>query len=328
VRATMRHAPAFTARGPLPLRACVHAPPYSVHPTCPPAPPIRDHCTVPHGMHAAPCSVPSLAPLIADCCTVPTAHMRAAPSRTMPPLRQHELKKLVRKLGASSPPGEQAQALAVIKQACRADPDMHFRAAIVAVGAIPLLVPLLGHESPAEVQQDAAYILWRLSLIRQNVATIAAAGAIPLLVQLLTPGSPAVVQERAARTLANIASDDYVVTVASAGAIPHLVQLMAPSSPVLVQVAAVGAIGIIARHAGNAASIAAAGAIPLLVQFLDPGDGPPALMQGVAAETLRFLTVNADGGHHHIGRCCPPAGAASKAWPSGWRAADCSRRTV
>jgi hypothetical protein len=80
--------------------------------------------------------VPSLAPLIADRCTVPTAHMRAAPSRTMPPLGQQNLKKLVRKLGASSQPGEQAQALAVISKACRAGQDLHFRAAIVAVGAI------------------------------------------------------------------------------------------------------------------------------------------------------------------------------------------------
>jgi hypothetical protein len=101
-------------------------------------------------------------------------------------------------------------------------------------------------------------------------------------------------QESAAALLANIAdtNDEYVV--ASAGAIPHLVQLMAPSSPVMVQVTAEGAIGALARHAGNAAIIAAAGAIPLLVQFLDPGDGPPAMMQRMAAETLRCLAVNAE----------------------------------
>jgi hypothetical protein len=137
---------------------------------------------------------------------------------------------------------------------------------------------------------------FELSLIRENVATIAAAGAIPLLVQLLKPGSPADVQEKASGTLAKIAdtNDEYVVTIASAGAIPHLVQLMAPSSPVLLQVTAVSAIRALARHAGNAASFAAAGAIPLLVQFLDPGDGPPAVMQGMAAGALFFLAVNAE----------------------------------
>jgi hypothetical protein len=112
----------------------------------------------------------------------------------MPPLHQQNLRKLVRKLGASSQAGEQAQALAVIKQVCRAGQDLHLQAAIVAVGAIPLLVPLLGPGSPAEVHEDAAYILWCLSLMSDNVATIAAACAIPLLVQLLKTGSPADMQ--------------------------------------------------------------------------------------------------------------------------------------
>jgi hypothetical protein len=200
----------------------------------------------------------------------------------------------VRKLGASSHPGEQAQALLEIAKACSDDPDLHIRAAIVAVGAIPLLVPLLGPGSPSEVQQDAAFVLGRLSEISENVVTLASAGAIPLLVQLLMPGSTADVQEIAARTLANIACDDYVVTIASAGAIPLMIQLMTPSSPVMVQVSTVFALSALARHAGNAASIAAAGAIPLLVQFLDPGDGPPAAMQGVAAGTLHLLAVNAE----------------------------------
>jgi hypothetical protein len=63
--------------------------------------------------------------------------------------------KLVRKLGANSQPGEQAQALDVIWKACDED-DCHFLAAIVAVGVIPLLVPLLGPGSPAEVQELAS----------------------------------------------------------------------------------------------------------------------------------------------------------------------------
>jgi hypothetical protein len=273
--------------------ACMHP-----HTACTPRAPMHHPSMTtarsPHGMHAAPC-MPLVAPLISDRCTAPTAHMRAAPSRTMPPVRQQNWKKLVRKLGANSQPGEQAQALAEICKACRVDPDLHFRAAIVAVGAIPVLVPLLGPGSPAELQQDAAFVLWLLSEISENVATIAAAGAIPLLVQLLKPGSPAYVQAKAAALLMHIAVDDNcVVTIASAGAIPHLVRLMAPSSPVLVQVSAVSAISALARHAGNAAIIAAAGAIPLLVQFLDPGDGPPAVMQYLASGTLGYLAVNAE----------------------------------
>jgi hypothetical protein len=66
----------------------------------------------------------------------------------MPPLRPQNLRKLVRKLGANSQPGEQAQALAVIKEGCSEGrceaEEYHFQAAIIAVGAIPLLVQLLG----------------------------------------------------------------------------------------------------------------------------------------------------------------------------------------
>jgi hypothetical protein len=63
----------------------------------------------------------------------------------------------VRKLAQ---PGEQAQALADIWEGCRVDESFHFQAAIVAVGAIPLLVvPLLGPGSRADVQELAARIL-------------------------------------------------------------------------------------------------------------------------------------------------------------------------
>jgi hypothetical protein len=87
--------------------------------------------------------------------TFPSACMPAAPSRTMPP-RQQNLGKLVRKLGANSPPGEQLQALVAITEGCREGEDFHFLAAIVAVGAIPLLVPLLGPGPRADVEWSAA----------------------------------------------------------------------------------------------------------------------------------------------------------------------------
>jgi hypothetical protein len=180
--------------------------------------------------------------------------MSAAPPRAMPPLRQQNLRKLVRKLGASSQPGEQAQALAVIREGIREDEDFHFEAAIVAVGAIPLLVQLLGPGSPAGVQEDATAILMVF----------------------------------AASTDAN------KVAIVAAGAIPLLVQLMGPASPVMVQVYATNAIMYLVEIAEHLASISAAGAIPLLVQFLDPGDGPPAFMQEMAADTLGTLAFNAE----------------------------------
>jgi hypothetical protein len=106
--------------------------------------PLCSHARIP--MHASTPRAPSHAPHIADRCTVPSACTHAAPPRTMPPLRPQNLRKLVRKLAQ---PGEQLQALAVIKEeGCCEREDFHFRAAIVAVVAIPLLVPLLGPGSP------------------------------------------------------------------------------------------------------------------------------------------------------------------------------------
>jgi hypothetical protein len=73
------------------------------------------------------------------------------------------------------------------------------------------------------------------------------------------------------------------------------VQLMGPAAPVKVQVYATQVIMFLAEIADHVASISAAGAIPRLVQFLDPGDGPPAVMQGFAAATLGCLAaVNAE----------------------------------
>jgi hypothetical protein len=170
----------------------------------------------------------------------------------MPPLRQQNVNKLVRKLRANSPPREQAQALTVIKKGCREGADFHFQAALVALGAIPLLVSLLGPGSPADVQELAIEILAMLS----------------------------------------VSADDNRVAIAAAGAIPLLVQLMGPGSPVMVQCHAVSLTSILALNTEIAARIAAAGAIPLLVQFLDPGDGPPVRMQGMAAQALAGIAEN------------------------------------
>jgi hypothetical protein len=220
----------------------------------------------------------------------------------MPPLRQQNLRKLVRKLGENSQPGEQAEALAMIMEGCE---DDVLRAAIVAFGGIPLLVQLLGSGSPAQVQIDAAGTLYRLAVLTttaeiatnatKNVVLIAAAGAIPLLVALLKPGSPTDVQRIATAALGALAvNDETIASIVSYGAIPLLVQLLGPSSPVMAQVFAVDAILNLTQKAEAASSIAASDAIPLLVQLLDPGDGPPAMMQGTAAAVLRNLAENSE----------------------------------
>jgi hypothetical protein len=191
----------------------------------------------------------------------------------MPPLRQQNVKKLVRKLRANSPPGEQAQALAVIEEGCREGADLHFQAAIVAVGAIPLLVPLLGPGSPADVQELAAKILANLTHHDAD-NRIAASGAIPLLVQLLGPGSPVMVQVYAVElTMALAVDTEIAARIAAEGAIPLLVQFLDPGDgpPALMQGMAAQTLGRIAANDKDASAIASAGAIPLLVLILKHG---------------------------------------------------------
>jgi hypothetical protein len=89
----------------MPSRKRMHAPPMRPH--TPPIPrctvPIPDRCTKMDGMSSLQHHAPP---------------MRAAPSHTMPPRRQRNLMKLVRKLAH---PGEQAQALADIWEGCAED---------------------------------------------------------------------------------------------------------------------------------------------------------------------------------------------------------------
>jgi hypothetical protein len=166
------------------------------------------------------------------------------------------LKKLVRKLGANAQPGEQLQALTVIKEGCS---DVHFQAAIV-VGAIPLLVPLLGPGSPAEVQELAAGILAYLAQgADANKVAIAAAGAISLLVHLMGPSSPVMVQVHATALSTLAINDENAAQIASAGAIPLLVQFLDPGGGPPAAMAA-AALGLLAVHSEDAATVAAGAA--------------------------------------------------------------------
>ena len=56
---------------------------------------------------------------------------------------------------------------------------------VIAAGALPALVALLGARSASAVQEVAAGVLWNLSFNADNHVKIAAAGAIPPLVALL-----------------------------------------------------------------------------------------------------------------------------------------------
>ncbi|KAG1673412.1 hypothetical protein FOA52_002177 [Chlamydomonas sp. UWO 241] len=199
----------------------------------------------------------------------------------MPPRTSLDLANLVRKLGDAS----QTEAHQKIEALCRNRDDPGIHAAVVAAGAIPLLLQLLEPGSATLARKSAAATLTYLARTPEIAVAITTAGAIPRLVQLLEPGSE--VQRGAAGVLSNLAlNSQNRATIAAAGAIPRLVQMLGSGSPDAVQCRAAVALMSLAMLAENAVTIAAAGATPLLVQLLS---GPPNQAQR-AAGALRTLT--------------------------------------
>ena len=142
-------------------------------------------------------------------------------------------------------------------------------AELVAAGAIPLLVALLGPKRTATVREAAAGALMNLITNADSTAKLVAAGGIPPLVALLGAKGMQVaaaesVQEAAADTLRRIAfGSDNQVKVAAAGAIPRLVALLGTKRTAAVQEAAAGALWSLAHNnAGNMVKISTAGATP------------------------------------------------------------------
>jgi hypothetical protein len=169
--------------------------------------------------------------------------------------------------------------------------DQANQASIVAAGAIPRLVQLLGgaDSSPAAVQQEYAVgVLRNLAVSADNHAPIMAAGAIPRLVQLLRPDSSPSVHEHATKVLSILATafPAAIPDISAAdGAIiiPRLVQLLGPGSSDDVHNNASKALLELSAVVANKPVIAAAGAVPLLVQLLGPGssDGVHAYAAGL-----------------------------------------------
>lgn len=145
--------------------------------------------------------------------------------------------------------------------------------AIIAAGALPLLVALLQSDKSA-VQEAAAHALRSLAIgsvsnDEQNKEAIIAAGAVPLLVALLRPYQPEV-QRRATQALEGLAEGSQLSrdAIIAAGALPCLVALLRSDHPEAnVPYTAAATLKRIAegsQHNKNA--IIAAGAMPLLVE--------------------------------------------------------------
>lgn len=141
-------------------------------------------------------------------------------------------------------------------------------AKIIAAGAIPPLVALMGAQSTEWVVMLVAGALQNLSTNNAgNTTKIINAGAISPLVALLSALRPAAVQEKAAGALQNLACNNASnqLIIVAAGAIPPLVALLGGrQSTAAARVQAVGALQNLSsnNNADREAEIIAAGAIP------------------------------------------------------------------
>ncbi|KAG1666574.1 hypothetical protein FOA52_000541 [Chlamydomonas sp. UWO 241] len=194
-----------------------------------------------------------------------------------------ELEGLVHDLQPSIQPFMQQNAVLGILHMLSGEGIESRQDAIVAAGAIPYLVQLLGPGSSADVHETsalaaltalAAHALAALAENDHIHSAISAAGAIPALVKLLGPESSADVQIAAAGALHNLADNldaQHHSAITAAGAILALVRLLGPDVLAHVQEAVVDALCHLAfNHAQNQDVIATAGAIPVLVKLLGP----------------------------------------------------------
>ncbi|KAG1663338.1 hypothetical protein FOA52_004100 [Chlamydomonas sp. UWO 241] len=173
------------------------------------------------------------------------------------------LKGLVHGLQPSIPPDMQLDAafnLAMMIMTGRCPDGQDVTQDVVAAGAIPALVNLLGHDSTAETKTGAAIILHLVAANHlsaanrtENQAAIAAAGAIPALVLLLGEAAwsnspaPMRMQEAAARALHNLAANHAgnQAAITAAGAIIALVRLRGPDIPEAVRATVKGVLRLL-----------------------------------------------------------------------------------
>lgn len=136
--------------------------------------------------------------------------------------------------------------------------------AIAAAGAIPPLVALLGPDSPAELQDEAAAALRALCLgSDENRSDVLAAGAVPPLVALLSSES-AETQEQAAGLLASLAMNgETAAAIVTASGLRPLIRLCAERR-CGVQFEAASALRNLAAHSPLHHAIIEAGATPVL----------------------------------------------------------------
>ena len=174
------------------------------------------------------------------------------------------------------------------------------KASIVAAGAIPALVSLLGPVNSLQTQFEAMRAMRQLAASDFIVMVkITEAGIIPRLVSFLTSstsvdGINLMVKEAAAALLVDITNNSKIgcrAKVVTAGVIPPLIRLLGSQDPVSLQEnAARMLLNIINDSSTSLSKAVAAGALPALVSLLKARDGAGfSGLQATAAKALEIV---------------------------------------
>ena len=186
--------------------------------------------------------------------------------------------------------------------------------AIVAAGALPLLVGLIA-DGREDAQVEAATVLCRLtSRSPENAQALSAAGGIPPLVALLANGKEGKAQHTAALGLKKLAehSSELRKALAVAGAIPALVAVVAKGNNVYTKEIAANALGYLASEdPACVKEIAAAGGIEALQALAKDGAERDARDQ--ASDTLKRLGADPNSS---VSSVSAKAGATPQAEPA------------
>mmetsp|Transcript_8162 Transcript_8162/g.27927 ORF Transcript_8162/g.27927 Transcript_8162/m.27927 type:complete len:322 (+) Transcript_8162:1-966(+) len=159
---------------------------------------------------------------------------------------------------------------------------------VVALGALPLIVAMIGDGS-AVSSDPAVAALRTTSSIEKHRVEIVKAGCIPPLLAVLSAGS-LYAKENAAAALRNISiKDENRICMAKAGAIPPLVACLSDASDDIQENAAAALANLALKGEERQIAIAKAGGIAPLVALKRDGS---ATAKWIASKALANLTEN------------------------------------
>ena len=201
---------------------------------------------------------------------------------------------LVQELANRDTAYEAARMIMGMAHSAWAQNDPGPRDKILAAGALPPLVALLGTRSTAAVQEVAAGAIFFLAYDNaENIIKIAAAGSIPPLVTLLGSRSTEAVQAAAAGALWHLSVNaDNKIMIAAAGAIPPLVALLSSEITTAGRIATVRALRNLVANGDIRVKAVDAGAISPMVALLSVQSTEG--VQEAAGEALISLAVDAN----------------------------------